>query len=234
MLVISICKSCISISNLNGYKWRALLFIPTFGHTPPSQVFSLHSLCTYIFHTSGGILKKKICFFGFPDKAVPCKCSKSWIKPPDANCFHAQRLWLILRVFRSQIESIYPRLKEDYAFDCASACRCGNHPTISKNLDANHLDYKGKGLSVAGRSSGRRARPLCTRIPFERLLWPFFKCQLRCCEQDKLSAWADTRRARKHMLLFFQSPSFIWCLWNTVCMWMSAHSAVTFRLSHCN
>lgn len=49
---------------------------------------------------------------------------------------------MILRVFRSQIESIYPRLKGDYAFDCASACRCGNHPTISKDLDANHFNYK--------------------------------------------------------------------------------------------
>lgn len=57
-----------------------------------------------------------------------------------------------------------------------------------------------------GWSRWRRAPPLCTRTLYEKLLWPFFKCQLQCREQDQLSAWADTRRARKHMLLSLQSP----------------------------
>lgn len=121
----------------------AVIDFNLWSHTPLSQVVCLNRLCTYIFHTSGGILKK-ICFFGFPDKAFPCKCRNSCIAALDANCFHAEWLWLILRVFRSQIESIYPRLKEDYAFDCATPRRCGNHPATSKNLDANHLNHKAK------------------------------------------------------------------------------------------
>lgn len=56
---------------------------------------------------------------------------------------------MILRVFRSQIVSIYPRLKADYGFDCARACRCENYPTISKDLDANHFHYNAHGLYFA-------------------------------------------------------------------------------------
>lgn len=158
-------------------------------------------------------------------KPFPCKCNHRWIKASDANCFHAEWLWVILRVFRSQIEGIYPRLKGDYAFDCASACRCGNHPTISKDLDANHFNYKasdsyfGSFISCVWQLIGNATGQvycmlvLCTRIPYTQLrkvaVAFIYKCQLQRCELDKLSAWPDTRRARKHMLLFIRSPFYL-------------------------
>lgn len=153
------------------------------------------------------------------------------------------------RVFRSQIESIYPRLKGDYAFDCASARCCGNHPTISRDLDANHSKYKEKLIFWFLRklcltvnqycfwSSLLHARPLCTRMPYAQLGKGAVAFSLNVSfsvvsKTNYLHDQIPGEQENTCSSLF--SVLFIWCLRNSICMWMSAHSAVTFRLSHCN
>lgn len=66
-------------------------------------------------------------------------------------------------------------------FDCASACRRGNYPTIFKDLDANHFNRKANDtefgvtevvfdISQYGYCSGLlHTRPLCTRTPYTPL-----------------------------------------------------------------
>lgn len=57
-----------------------------------------------------------------------------------------------------------------------------------------------------GWSRWRRAHPLCTRTLYKSCCGLFSVSASVLWARQKLSAWADARRARKHMLLSLQSP----------------------------
>lgn len=194
----------------------AVIDFNLWSHTPPSQVVCLNRLCTYIFHTSEGILKKRSVSLG------------SQTKPFLVNAeTPALQLWMLiasmlsdsgwfwefsgvrLKVFIQDLRRIMHLIVRLHAV----VGTIQQHPRIRMLITSTTKQrtciFRLLGqlrLTVCrcrGRSRWRRARPLCTRTLYKKLLWPYFKCQLQCC--DQLSAWADTRRARKHMLLSLQS-----------------------------
>lgn len=198
--------------------------------------------------------EKGICFSGFfPSKRKTSKLKQRMLITStlsDSGCFQ-EFLGVRLSVFIQDLRGImhfivqahavvrtiqqYPKIWMLITSTTKQMSNILVHLTLSKQClmlivtDFHHCYW----------SSLLHVCPLCTKVPYTQL-WKvavaFFKMSASALwARQTICVTRYQESEKKHAPLY--SGSFLFdaqCLRNGICMWMSAHPAVTFRLSHCN